>query len=199
MNFQTMNRQRKFSLIAAATGIISVFLPWVTISAFGMTKNINGFHGWGILVFLAFFAAAVITLTGNQTQGLEKNYWFLLMACGAIALLSIIIEIASSDSLGEGMGFVDAGIGFGLWIAIAAAAGIVLFAWVFKSPADNLKSGFEGLKKSISIPATSISKPDIHAEAPGSDKIIDLEKLNRLKANGSITEEEFELLKSKRL
>ena len=157
MNFQTMNKQRKFSLVAAAIGVISVFLPWVTISAFGMNKNINGFHGWGILVFLAFFAAAVITLTGNQAQVLEKNYWFLVMACGAIALLSIIIEIASSDSLAEGVGFVDAGIGYGMWIAMASAAGVVLFAWMYKSPADNLKSGFEGLKKSISIPSTSVS------------------------------------------
>ena len=162
MDFQTMNKQRKFTLIAAAIGIISVFLPWVTISVFGMSKNINGFHGWGILVFLAFFAAAVITLIGNHAQVLEKSYWFLAMAFGAIALLSILIDIASSESPGEGIGFVDAGIGFGMWIAIASAAGIVLFAWMFKSPADNLKSGFEGLKKSISIPATSVPKPEVN-------------------------------------
>ena len=199
MNLQTMNRQRKLILITAAIGIISVFLPWVTISIFGMTQSINGFHGWGILVFLAFVASAVIALIGNQTRVLEKSYWFLAMACGAIALLSIIIAIASSDSMGGGMGFVDAGIGAGMWIAIAAALGVVLFAWLFKSPADNLKSGFEGLKKSISIPATSsFSAPDENTgNISATNKINRLEKLSKLKENGSITEEEFQQFKSK--
>ncbi len=36
MNFQTMNKQRKFILIAAAVGIIAMFLPWVKISFFGI-------------------------------------------------------------------------------------------------------------------------------------------------------------------
>ena len=117
MNFQTMNRQRKFILIAAAMGIISVFLPWVTISLFGMSKSINGFHGWGILVFLAFVAAAVITLIGNQTLALEKSFWFIALACGAIALLSVIIAIASSTASPDGgIGFVDTGIGPGIWL-----------------------------------------------------------------------------------
>ena len=31
MNFQTMNKQRKFVLIAAAVGVISMFLPWISI------------------------------------------------------------------------------------------------------------------------------------------------------------------------
>ena len=103
MNFQTMNRQRKLILITATIGIISVFLPWVTISILGMTQSINGFRGWGILVFLAFVVAAVIALIGNQTQALEKSYWFLAMACGAIALLSIIIAMAASGSVGGGI------------------------------------------------------------------------------------------------
>lgn len=37
MNFQTMNKQRKFVLIPAAAGIISMFLPWVRISVFGFS------------------------------------------------------------------------------------------------------------------------------------------------------------------
>jgi hypothetical protein len=190
MNFQTMNRQRKFMLIAAAMGIISVFLPWVTISVFGISKSINGFHGWGILVFLAFAVASVITLIGNQTLALEKSFWFMAMACGAIALLSVIIAIASSTaSLDGGMVFVDKGIGAGIWMAIATAAAIMLFAWMYKSPADNLKSGFEGLKKSISIPVTSFSDRNATAaNTYSSTKIIKSEKLKGQAENASTEE-----------
>lgn len=96
------------------------------------------------------------------------------------------------------MGFIDTSIGPGTWIAIATAAGIILFAWMFKSPADNLKNGFEGLRKSISIPATSFSNTNVNASgASATNKITELEKLSRLKENGSITEEEFQQLKLK--
>ena len=33
MNFQTLNKQRKMILIAAAIGLIAVFLPWIKMSA----------------------------------------------------------------------------------------------------------------------------------------------------------------------
>ena len=190
MNFQTMNRQRKFILIAAAIGIISVFLPWVTLSVFGMSKSINGFHGWGILVFLAFVAAVVIPLIGNQTLALDKSFWFMALACGAIALLSVIIAIASTASPDGGLGFVETGIGPGTWMAIAMAAAIVLFAWLFKSPADNLRSGFEGFKKSISIPATSFSDKNVTgANMYSSTKIIKSEKLKQQADNASTEED----------
>ena len=76
MNFQTLNKQRRFILIAAITGIISIFLPWITVNLFGLTKNINGFHGWGILAFLAFVTSAGMSISGNQGQPLEKTNWF---------------------------------------------------------------------------------------------------------------------------
>ena len=38
MNFQTMNKQRKFVLIAAAIGVISMFLPWISISILAIRK-----------------------------------------------------------------------------------------------------------------------------------------------------------------
>ena len=199
MNFQSMHRQRKFILIAAALGIISVFLPWVTISIFGVTQSINGFRGSGILAFVIFFIAGIIACVGNQAQPLEKNLWFLVMLCGAVVLAAIVIKLTSSSgSLDGGLGFADANIGIGVWFAIAASAGIVLFAWLFRNPADSLKSGFEGLKKSISIPATPFTTgTNGNAETRTQNKIAELEKLVRLKENGGINDEEFQQLKSK--
>ena len=193
-----MNRQRKFILLTAAIGIISVFLPWITISIFGVTESVNGFHGSGVLVFILFLTTGIITWMGNQDQPLEKNAWFVVLLCGAIALVSAIIKITSSSGSIDGeIGLPGVGLGLGVWLAIASSAGIILFAWLFKRPADNLKNGFEGLKKSISIPASSLSDAAIKPNSSVSLKIDEFERLSKLKNNGSISEEEYQQLKSK--
>jgi len=198
MNFQTLNKQRKFILIAAAAGIIAVFLPWVTVSAFGMSESMNGFHGWGVFVFLLFIVTGIVSIMGDQLKPLEKNMWFLVLGCGAVIVLSILIALTSSGGTGMGMSILDAGVGIGLWIDAAAGIGVILFAWLFKNPADTLKGGFDDLKKSISIPSTTIT-PNKTGDAPAntSNKIAELERLTKLKESGSITEEEFQQLKSK--
>ena len=85
MNFQTMNKQRKFILIAAAVGVVSMFLPWVSISLFGYTQSVNGMHDIGILVFLCFLAAAAVAYLGDQTQNLERNRWGISLTEGGLS------------------------------------------------------------------------------------------------------------------
>lgn len=53
MNFNTLHKQRKAILIAAVIGVIGVFLPWITVGFLGQNIHSNGFHGIGILAFLA--------------------------------------------------------------------------------------------------------------------------------------------------
>lgn len=193
MNFQTMNRQRKLILIAAIAGIIAVFLPWFSAGAFGFSVHINGFHGWGILAFLAFVASGIIALMGAQTEALDKTMWFAAFICGALALLIIIVTIVSSQS--SGYGLVSAGLGFGIWIALTAGIGVMLSAWMFKNPAHNIKSGFESLKKTVYTASSSANTSS--NTTTDTNKIAELERLSKLKHNGSITEEEFQQLKSK--
>ena len=203
MNFQTMNNQRKFILISAVIGIISIFLPWFSAGAFGFSVHINGFHGWGILAFLAFIVSIIIALMGTQTEALDKTVWLAALISGAVALLSVIITMLSSSG---GFGFISAGFGFGIWIALAAAIGVTIFAWMFKNPAHDFKGGFESLKKTVSASAASFSKPNTASSVPpdtspvaSQNKIAELERLSKLKENGSITEAEFQQLKSKLL
>lgn len=198
MNFQTLNKQRKFILIAALVGIISVFLPWFSAGAFGFSVHVSGFHGWGILAFLCYAAAIVIALLGTQLNPLDKTMWFAAMICGAVALLAIIITILSSQT--SDFGFVSANLGIGIWISLIAAIGIIIFSWLFKNPAHNLKEGFESLKHSVSEATSSISKPVSTSNTTtvsSANKIAELERLSKLKENGSITEEEYQQLKSK--
>jgi hypothetical protein len=196
MNFQTMNRQRKLILFASLAGIISIFLPWFSAGAFGFSVHVNGFHGWGILAFLCFVAALVISLVGNQPQPLDKSIWFVAMICGALCLLSVIITILSSQT--ADYGFASAGLGFGIWIALVAAIAVTAFAWMFKNPADNLKGGFDSLKKTVATSASAFSNTNAATTTvAGDNKIAELERLSKLKESGSITEEEFQQLKSK--
>ncbi|MGN6250172.1 MAG: hypothetical protein ACTHNG_17600 [Ginsengibacter sp.] len=159
MNFQTINRQRKFILISAAIGVISVFLPWISLSIFGSTESRNGFHGLGILAFILFLSVAIITLIGNQAQPLEKNQSFLLTVSGGIGLLSVVIKITSFSNTTNGdLGLPYARLGAGIWLCLASSASIILFAWLFKNPSHNMKNGYKGLKRSISIPISSLSQ-----------------------------------------
>ncbi|MEP6951674.1 MAG: hypothetical protein ABI863_20445 [Ginsengibacter sp.] len=144
MNFQTLNKQRKFVLIAAAIGIIAMFLPW--ISFFGL--SINGMHGSGILVFLCFVVSGIITLLGDQTKNLEKTMWGITLIAGAIALLVMLYFLidssGNSNIFGSGTGF-----SFGFYLSGLAAIGVLASAYLFRSPSDNLKDSFNSMKKNI--------------------------------------------------
>ncbi|MDP4283281.1 MAG: hypothetical protein Q8891_02580 [Bacteroidota bacterium] len=145
MNFQTMSKQRKFVLISAAIGFISMFLPWVSISMFGYSQSVNGMHGKGIIVFLCFVTSGVIAYSGDQTKNLEKTMWTVALLSGAVALLFIIwfYSQANGSIMGVSM------IGFGMYIAALASIGILVSTYIFKSPTDNIKDGFDSLKKDV--------------------------------------------------
>jgi uncharacterized membrane protein len=209
MNFQTMSKQRKYILIAAAVGIISVFLPWATVSvSFAEITNIrNGFYNYGIAAFLGFLVAAAVVLLGDQTKTLDKSMWIVSMIAGTISLLFIILFMGDISQIMKSpvdrSGLVKVSSGFGIWIALASSIGIIAFAWLFKNSSDNLKGAFDSLKKDISVAASSISKASTNAKTPdnnpaqSTNKIAELERLSKLKESGSITEEEFSQLKSK--
>lgn len=143
MNFQTMNKQRKFVLISSAVGFISMFLPWKSV----FSQSVNGMHDKGILVFLCFVAAGVIAYLGDQTKNLDKTMWSVTLIAGAIALLVIIwfYSQVPNSIMGVEVSFV----GFGLYIAAIASIGILASAYMFRSPTDNLKDGFNSMKKDI--------------------------------------------------
>ena len=141
MNFQTMTKQRKFILIAAAIGIISMFLPWIN---FGFLGSINGMHGEGIIVFLGLAVAGVLAFMGDQTKNIEKSLWMGTLIAGGISALLMVyyfIRMLSNGGLSV--------LGFGFWLALLASIGVVLAAYMFRTPGDNFKDGFDSLKKDI--------------------------------------------------
>ena len=136
MNFETMSKQRKMILIAAAVGVISMFLPWASILGF----TANGMHGAGILVFICFLGAGFLSFTGDQTTNLNKLNWMLTLIAGGIAFLITLIN------------FFDAPksiVGFGLYLSLAASAAVLAFAYMYRSAGDSFQSGFDTLKNSF--------------------------------------------------
>ena len=145
MNFKTMSKQRKFVLISAAVGFISMFLPWVSISMLGSSQSVNGMHDKGILVFICFVVSGIIAYLGDQTKNLDKTMWGVTLLAGAIALLFVIWFYSQISNSFMGASFV----GFGIYIAGLAAIGILASAYLFRSPTDNIKDSFNTLKKDI--------------------------------------------------
>ncbi len=198
MNFQTLGKQRKFILIASVLGIISVFLPWVTISVFGMSHSVNGFQGWGVAVFILFIVSLFVSLMGNQTEPLEGTNRLAAVVCGIVIMLCTLIGIkGAKTNLDGGLGLVDANVGMGFILSLICGFALVLFSIIFKKSNDSLKKSIEGLKKSIVIPAVSAATNREHANTGSNDKIAQLEKLIKMKESGSISEDEFQQLKSK--
>ncbi|MEO8771318.1 MAG: hypothetical protein ABI402_14580 [Ferruginibacter sp.] len=136
MNFQLMNKQRRFILIASAAGIISMFLPWIDI----FFINVNGMHGRGIFIFFCFVACGVISIMGNQKLNLDKTMWMITLIIGGIA--SLIMIYAFLDGAAKIFTY-------GFYLALLSCVGIVVAAYLFRTPGQNIKDGFDSLKKDI--------------------------------------------------
>lgn len=142
MNFQTMSKQRKFILIASAVGVISMFLPWVKISLFGFSSSVNGMRDSGIFIFLCFVACGVISFLGNQTINLDRTMWMVTLIVGGLAALIMIINFLRASDARDFLSY-------GFYLALLSSIGLVVAAYLFRTPGESIKSGFDSLKKDI--------------------------------------------------
>ncbi|HRN80677.1 MAG TPA: hypothetical protein PKY29_10290 [Ferruginibacter sp.] len=145
MNFQTMNKQRKWMLIAAAVGVISMFLPWIKVSFLGMGSSQNGMHGNGIVVFICFLAGGLIAFLGNQEKSLDQSKWMLAIVASALAALLMIINYfrITDNPFTSGM------ISFGFYLALIAALALLVVTIIFRDKSHNFKEGLNEWKEKI--------------------------------------------------
>ena len=120
------HKRKLYSLIVAGVALISLILPWISISFGGFGgSSVNGFRSWGLLSFLGIIGIAVTCLMGDKTKDFDDNFKKIAMASfGAIGLGALIFFLRL-NSFG-GLGVVSTGIG--LWICLIA--GVAGLAWV---------------------------------------------------------------------
>ena len=124
-----MNKQRRFVLLASITGVVSIFLPWVDTTF----ENFSGLRGVGIPILLCFVLSGIIAVTGNRSMHLNKNRWMVTLVTGCIAVLLTGILLFSK------MNSIVNIFGYGLSMALIAACGVILAAYIFRQPDQNYK------------------------------------------------------------
>ena len=143
MDFQTMNKQRKYLLIISGIGIIAMFLPWIRVSVLGIVAgSTNGMHDTGILVFLCFLGCGIIAFMGDQVKTLEKTMWMITMLLAGLAALIMVIHFFRMMDV---MSFLS----IGFYLALICSLALLFVAYNFRNAGYNLKDGFDDLKKQV--------------------------------------------------
>lgn len=121
------HKQKLYSLIVAGVALVSLILPWISISFGGFGSSANGFRSWGLLSFLGVIGVAVACFIGDKTKEFDDMYKKVAMGSfGAIAAGALLFFLRLS-SIGGGLGSAVKS-GIGLWIClVAGGAGL---AWV---------------------------------------------------------------------
>lgn len=130
------HKQKLYALIAAGVALISLFLPWATVSFGGYgAGSVNGLRGEGLISLLGVGGVAAACFMGDKAKVLEGNFKNIALGgFGAIIAGALIAFISVS---GKGKGIVKPG--FGIYIAILVGiAGLLFLLGIIKVP-DNKK------------------------------------------------------------
>ena len=89
----------------------------------------------------------MIAYMGDQTKNLDKTMWGIVLVAGA--MLADYCALFGFISKSVTRLWVVQLVGFGLYIAGIAAIGVLVSAYLFSSPTDNIKDSFNSMKKNI--------------------------------------------------
>jgi peptidoglycan/LPS O-acetylase OafA/YrhL len=123
-----LHKQKLYALIVAGVGFIAMFLPWWKVSfggigGFGGGYSINGMHEIGILAFLGFLGAGIVTFVmGDKTKPYEGQVKMIAAACFGVAGLIALIQFLRQTSFTS----------FGLYLAILAGIAGAVIVYVMK-------------------------------------------------------------------
>lgn len=190
MNFNLLHLQRKFTVLCSAAGVVSIFLPWVSVSGGFINVTLNGFRGFGIVAFIAYGLSVLFSVLGNQQARLDKKMWLSTLVSGTIALLVTVVALGNNTA-DSGLGFIKAEYGIGVWVSLAASLGLIFFTWKYKNPEDSLKGSLDEIKNTFTEPvqSSSVTSPN--------NPLNELERLITLRDSGKLSADEFDQMKSR--
>jgi hypothetical protein len=120
-----MHKQKSIILAACGAGMIATFLPWASV----MGISVDGTKGGdGFISIVLFAIALLLTMMGDRSKALGGGLYWGVVVCGAAALALGIFEISDINSKLKGFGQ----LGIGLYVLAAAAAVVVLAAFLVK-------------------------------------------------------------------
>ena len=145
-----MHKQRLMIVGAAALGLVSVFLPWISMSFFGMNISLSGLNlnVWGGYVFLglAIGAAAMALTQGDKSQELDADAKKKVMGMAGGAVGFMLYFILVKLTIGA--------TGIGAWLALLAAIAMLAAPFVIKGDGgfempnkDTIKADLDDSKK----------------------------------------------------
>jgi hypothetical protein len=125
-----LHKQKLYAVIVAAIGLIAVFLPWWKVSYGGFggygglgSYSVNGMHDLGIITFLGFIGAGIITFVmGDKTRPFEGQAKMIVALCFAGAGLFALIQFLRQTKFTS----------FGLYLAILAAVAGTIIVYFLK-------------------------------------------------------------------
>ena len=144
-----MHKQRLAVMIAAGVGVISTFLPWVTVSIFGFSTSVNGIGTWqGILVFLLCVGAGILSFMGeDRNRPIEANFVKFVAIAGGVSFLLMLLIVISGGGAGVGS------LGMGAYLALIASLAVLAVPFVIKDSGaisipskDSIKDEFNEMK-----------------------------------------------------
>ena len=130
MEQMNLHKQKLYALITAGIGLIAVFLPWWKVSYGGFggygglgSYSINGMHDLGIITFLGFIGAGIVTFAmGDKSKPFEGQAKLIVAGCFAGAGLFALIQFLRQTSFTS----------IGLYIAILAGIAGAVLVYVLK-------------------------------------------------------------------
>ncbi len=132
------HKSKLYSLILAGVALISLLLPWISVSAGGFGGgSVNGFHSWGLLVLIGIGAVAASCFMGNKALGFDENGKKIALGGFGAMTAGAVMYLVRSFTMGGSKygGLIKVSPGFGLFIGLAASAiGLLLLLGVVKVP-----------------------------------------------------------------
>ncbi len=134
MEQMNLHKSKLYALIVAAVGVIACILPWWHYSFGGFagigaaSVSINGLHELGIIAFIGFIGAGVVTFVmGDKTKPYEGQVKMIVAACFGVAGLIALIQMLRNMH----------GLSIGLFLALAAGVIGALWVWGLVKMPDN--------------------------------------------------------------
>lgn len=139
-----MHKQRFIIAISALVGLLSVFLPWVSVSAFGMHLNSNAFgisssQTAAYITIILFGIMALISFLGHRLEPLKLASIYALVVASGLALCHASYDILTwNGKVNEIKGRlaqasttkVTGTVGIGLYIILLAALVVLIMGLI---------------------------------------------------------------------